>query len=105
MPAIHPLLYLVGLAGSVGLGLPGAALVGAVVSRVQPDWLGAQVRGEGGEVELAGGQVIRVQHHPTPDGGRVGLHADVTAALSPQQLEELEGARPGGEAMLGRGGN
>lgn len=61
-----------------------------------PDWLEAQVRGEGGEVALAGGQVIRVQHHPTPDGGRVGLHADVTAAHEARVA--LEAARLAAEA-------
>lgn len=61
-----------------------------------PEWLGAQVRAEAGEVALAGGQVIRVQHHPMPDGGRVGLHSDVTAAQEARVA--LEAARVAAEA-------
>ncbi len=61
-----------------------------------PEWLAAQLATDAGEIWLSGGQVIEVQHHPTPDGGRVGLHADVTAEHEARVA--LETARVAAEA-------
>ncbi len=59
-------------------------------------WVFRHLASRSDEVELAGGQRIRVQHHPTPDGGRVALHSDVTAAHQAQAA--LETARLAAEA-------
>ena len=48
------------------------------------------------EQELADGRWIRVQDHPTPDGGRVGLRLDITELK--QQQTALEEARRAAEA-------
>ena len=55
-----------------------------VAADSQEDWLSermAQHRSPTGpfENQLSDGRWIRGQNHPTPDGGRVGLHRDITA--------------------------
>ncbi|MBC2836265.1 hybrid sensor histidine kinase/response regulator [Paragemmobacter straminiformis] len=59
-------------------------------------WMQARLAARNEEVVLSGGQRIRVAHHPTPDGGRVGLHADVTAEHEARAA--LDAARVAAEA-------
>ncbi len=61
-----------------------------------PAWLEGHLAAGPDELVLADGQRIRVQHHPTPDGGRVMLHSDVTAAHEARMA--LETARGAAEA-------
>ncbi len=48
------------------------------------------------EQPVAGGRWLRVLEQPTPDGGRVGLHVDITGLK--QQQADLEAARQQAEA-------
>ena len=61
-----------------------------------PEWLAAHRAADTDELALTDGRRIRVQHHPTPDGGRVGLHSDVTAAYEARSA--LDAARIAAEA-------